>query len=470
MFRKKKAEEINTALRDIEQIKSCMNSVMHGTWTAIDTDSFEDKELAQQFNNMLTYLKDHNNNYVMRLNEAMGSIGDNSFMRDMIGQVNSQTDSIRQMQVASTQIENSMGGISKTIDSIRDNTHSMIDTLRDGIGSISDSLEIVAESSDKINEINIQTQAFKNKVEAISNIIDVVRDVAEQSNLLALNASIEAARAGEAGRGFAIVAEQVSALSVNTTNSADDVSKYVDELKQDIDNLAFSMKETSSNLTKGNNNVESSLKNINGMNDSMNTINKSLSEIADNINHQAETVRNFSTQVDNIAQSYDALSKECFDTGVHIFQISRYIDTSRNDLYRGFSEVTNVDCMHVFEVDHFILMWRLYSNAMDFEHLRIDQVNNPSGCKFGVWVSRQTDPRITGCRQLKEMMEAHNQFHIHATDSWKAKDSGNVDLAIEHFQKAQEAFYVFREKNHAMCDYLKSIGDGAETEIRVFGK
>lgn len=470
MFGKKNVEVVNTAQQDIELLKSCMAAVINGSRNNIDTAAFADKELADQFNKMLTHLKEHNNNYVMRLNEAMEAIGDNSFMRDMIGQVNSQTDSIREMQSASTDMGQSMAKISRTIDTIKDNTHSMIDTLKDGIGNISGSLEIVTESTEKINEINVRTQAFRNKIEAINEIINVVHDVAEQSNLLALNASIEAARAGEAGRGFAIVAEQVSALSINTANSADNVSRYVEELMLDIDDLASSMKETSTSLTKGNNNVESSLKSISGMNTSMNAIDNSLSDIATDITDQTNTMKNFTTQIDNIAGSYKNLSKTCNDTGIHFFKIGRYIDTSRNDLYRGFSEVTNVDCMHVFEIDHFILMWRMYSNAMDFEHLRIDQVNNPSGCKFGVWVSKQTDPRIKDSRQLKEMSDAHIEFHKHATESWKAKDAGNIALALEEFQKGYDAYFIFRDKVHAMVDYLKSIGDGAETEIKVFGK
>lgn len=470
MFGKKNAEVVNTANNDIELIKKCMAAVVTGNYGNVDTSEFADKELAEQFNKMLTYLKEHNNNYVMRLNEAMEAIGDNSFMVDMLGQVNSQTDSIREMQAASTDIDSSMAKISRTIDTIKDNTHSMIDTLKDGINSISNSLEIVTDSSAKINEINAKTQAFKNKIEAINDIINVVHDVAEQSNLLALNASIEAARAGEAGRGFAIVAEQVSALSINTSTSADDVSKYVEELKLDIDELASSMKDTSTRLTKGNNNVEASLKNISGMNNSMNAIDNSLSDIADDITDQTKTVKNFSTQVDSIANSYRSLSEVCNGTGIHFFKIGRYIDTSRNDLYRGFSEITNVDCMHLFEIDHFVLMWRMYSNAMDFEHLRIDQVNNPSGCKFGVWLAKQTDPRIRDCQQLKAMSDAHIEFHKHATESWKAKDAGNIALALEEFKKGYDAYFVFKEKVHAMIDYLKSIGDGAETEIRVFGK
>ena len=87
----------------------------------------------------------------------------------------------------------------------------------------------------------------------------MVKKVASQSNLLALNASIEAARAGEAGKGFAVVADQVRQLSGNTAESAEDIVKYVTELRTDIGELALSMNETTSKLAEGNEKVEQSL-------------------------------------------------------------------------------------------------------------------------------------------------------------------------------------------------------------------
>ncbi len=69
-------------------------------------------------------------------------------------------------------------------------------------------------------------------------------------------------------------------------------------------------------------------------------------------------------------------------------------------MVRGFADVTTQDWLKIFEIDHFILMWRVYSNQIGFEQLKITQLNNPTSCKLGIWLSKQTDPTITGSQRV----------------------------------------------------------------------
>lgn len=210
----------------------------------------------------------------------------------------------------------------------------MLHTSQSSSVNMSDSIRVVNESSQKIADINGQVQAFHEKINKIGEIVDIVKKVASQSNLLALNASIEAARAGEAGKGFAVVADQVRQLSSNTAESAEDIVKYVNELKGDIEVLATSMEETTSKLSEGNEKVEISLRDIEHMNEQMTAINDAVERIFDDIDRQSETTKEFNDQVSNIADTYGMLTKECTETGTHIFKIGRYIDTCRSDMFR----------------------------------------------------------------------------------------------------------------------------------------
>lgn len=335
---------------------------------------------------------------------------------------------------------------------------------------MNESIKVVNESSEKISDINRQVQEFQDKIHKIGEIVDIVKKVASQSNLLALNASIEAARAGEAGKGFAVVADQVRQLSSSTSESADDIVNYVRELNDDIGRLAVSMDDTTVKLSEGNSKVEESLSDIERMNNQMVAINDAVNGIFADIDTQSSITTEFAKQVDSIAASYDKLSDNCMATGTHIYKIGRYIDTARSDMFRSFSNVTTQDMIRIFQIDHFILMWRVYNNAVGFETLKVTQLNNPDGCKLGKWMKAQTDTRITGSRQFKDLDAAHRQIHKYAVDSWNAKESGNVELALEYFQKCYDAFGVYSNKIEEFKSYMRTIGYTDETDKVTFRK
>lgn len=467
MFGKKKEQHVLSD-HDAQLLLDSIDNIISGGFDDINPADFDSSVIGGKLNSMLFSMKQINNPVVMRLNETMSIIDDNSLMKDTFEQVESQTMSIKHMQNASLNLEDSIDNISSAMGNIRDNTHNIIEVSQNITNDMNDSITAVNQSSNRIEVINNRVQNFKGKIGKIEEIVDLVKKVANQSNLLALNASIEAARAGEAGKGFAVVADQVRLLSSNTAESAEDIVKYVSELKENIDELALAMDETTVSLAEGNSKVEKSIVSMQQMNNQMISIREGVDSVFNDIDTQTKVTRSFSKQIENISQSYNTLSNDCLQTGRRVFKIGRYLDKTRSDLVRGCSKITEQDWVRVFEVDHFVLTWRVYNNIVGFEHLQKKQVDDPGRCKLGKWLKQVSDERLIHSKEYISLAKSHEDLHRYATLSWQANEDGDHSKAISYFDDTYRSYQEFDEALHRFQSKMHSLGYNDITQIVKF--
>lgn len=467
MFVKKKEQHVLSD-HDAQLLLDSIDNIISGGFDDVNPADFDSSVIGGKLNSMLFSMKQINNPVVMRLNETMSIIGDNSLMKDTFEQVESQTMSIKHMENASLNLEDSIDNISSAMGNIRDNTHNIIKVSQNITNDMNDSITAVNQSSKRIEVINNRVQNFKGKIGKIEEIVDLVKKVANQSNLLALNASIEAARAGEAGKGFAVVADQVRLLSSNTSESAEDIVKYVTELKENIDELALAMDETTLSLAEGNSKVEKSIVSMQQMNNQMISIREGVDSVFNDIDTQTKVTRSFSKQIENISQSYNTLSNDCLQTGRRVFKIGRYLDKTRSDLVRGCSKITEQDWVRVFEVDHFVLTWRVYNNIVGFEHLQKKQVDDPGRCKLGKWLKQVSDERLIHSKEYISLAKSHEDLHRYATLSWQANEDGDHSKAISYFDDTYRSYQEFDEALHRFQSKMHSLGYNDITQIVKF--
>ena len=128
-----------------------------------------------------------------------------------------------------------------------------IESLRSGISEIAKTVDIATRQMQEMAESQIAVSESAGKIEESvdesMNIITSIQSIANQTNLLSLNASIEAARAGEAGKGFAVVATEVQKLSASTKETTNDIARILNEMRDSVKDMMVKINQINENVT-----------------------------------------------------------------------------------------------------------------------------------------------------------------------------------------------------------------------------
>ncbi|MDG1751368.1 MAG: methyl-accepting chemotaxis protein [Thalassotalea sp.] len=155
-----------------------------------------------------------------------------SQISDSVIIVDQSAEQIEQMASSIDEIASTSATLSQGAAQVSDTSNEVLSLLEQGTTSSNTSQETIAAFANEVTEMANELALLQEECSRIGSVLDLIRGIADQTNLLALNAAIEAARAGEQGRGFAVVADEVRALAHRTQESTVEIQSMVEGLQE----------------------------------------------------------------------------------------------------------------------------------------------------------------------------------------------------------------------------------------------
>ncbi|MCW4446514.1 methyl-accepting chemotaxis protein [Vibrio splendidus] len=234
-------------------------------------------------------------------------------LNSQVNEVNSLATAINEMSATAQEVASSAVQAAAAASQVQSNSLNGM-TRMDNAASAVDSLAV------QVNDAQQQTQNLVDSSTAIQGILSEIGGIAEQTNLLALNAAIEAARAGEAGRGFAVVADEVRNLANRTQGSTEEIRSMLARLEQETQSIVILMEQSQkqANDTKGEtqaahlalSEINQAIEVINDMNNQIASAAEEQSSVSEEINRNVVIINDTAVEVMGTMTSSVAISNE----------------------------------------------------------------------------------------------------------------------------------------------------------------
>lgn len=319
-------------------------------------DKFEN--IILNMNEVSTKLANNSLNLDKNLQNIVKSSSDLSIrgikqsMETIVNMVTSQTAETEEIFASLTEISSMINTVSENIGNTKQISKETTELAKLGGKKVAESLQGMIEIQNTVKNIEEKAHNLGESSSKVGQIVEIINGISEQTNLLALNAAIEAARAGEAGRGFAVVADEVRKLAENSRNSTQEISNLINVIQQEVYDVILAVNTGYEKSKEGRNLAEETYKNIESIIEKVQITDGRMEEITTAMKEQALATNEINTTMESIATNSTEINHVAMTHNEALDSVSGNLDESLKNL-KVISVVSEAlkNLVQIFSVD-----------------------------------------------------------------------------------------------------------------------
>lgn len=305
------------------------------------------------------------------------------YIKEMVDNLETQKGSVEDVAASSEQMSHAIEEVAIYVQDSLLTTNETISMSTESLQTINKSFGYINESFDEITSVQKKMQNVVDDTKEIEKIVNIINEVAEQTNLLSLNASIEAARAGEAGKGFAVVAGEIKKLAENTGDSANYIKAMVQKLRDEIGQSEQVISSAVTVFAEGKQYINQAAGSMDKMESSLEQIGSAFDGISANIEEQTATTQEIAARMAEMNNQTSKLYDSCMKTGQGIFNFSLLTEESRAMGRPWFKDFKGMDMVKPMIAEHLLWKWKVYNVVCGFIKTDENSINEYHECTLG---------------------------------------------------------------------------------------
>jgi len=311
-------------------------------------------------------------------------------------------------------------------------------------------LKVMDQIAELVKQTASSVESLGARSDQIGAIVGTIEDIADQTNLLALNAAIEAARAGEQGRGFAVVADEVRALAERTTRATREIGDMIKAIQQETGHAVQSMAVGVGEVERGSQEASRSGEALQRILEEINQLTMEVHQIATAAEEQTATTTEISN---NIHQVNEVVNKTAAGTRQTISASNRLLLMSDEMAVTLATFKINEDLALILsraKAAHISFVGKIRAHLDKDITLKAEVLPTHLTCRFGTWYSSNGMEVAQRYPQLRQIEAPHERVHALGKEAVQAADSGER-------KKAWELYNQMSAESQKLIDILNTI-------------